>query len=131
MPTWEGVPFDGALLWIRERGVWGDHSENTGAMIVQQMRVARGEKESLEARPGHLFGSEELFEMHSFLVIPLLFGWDTFLIPERQDYFVFVSHDGFADVVSRTVKKADELRGRLRDWNPQEDEGWYSRIVNR
>lgn len=129
VPTWEDVPFEGALLWIRQRGVWGDHSEKTGAMIVQLMRLAKGEVESLEVRPGHLFGPEELFEMHSHFVIPMLFGWDAFLVPENPDYFVFVSHDGVVEVVSRTAEKAEELRVRLRSWNPREDKTWYSQLV--
>jgi hypothetical protein len=131
VPTWESVPFDGALLWIRERGVWGDYSENTGAMIVEQMRLAQGENEPVEKRPGHLFAPEELVKMHSYFVIPLLFGWDAFLIPEGRDYFVFVSHDGVAEVVGRTAEKAEELRERVREWNPQEDKSWYSRIAGR
>jgi len=78
IPTWKDTSFDGALLWIKERGIWGDHSENTGAMIVQLMRSGNGETEPLEKRPGHLFGPEELFEMHAYFVIPMLFGWDAF-----------------------------------------------------
>jgi hypothetical protein len=72
----------GALLWIRARGVWGDFSENTADTIVQTMRLAKGEPESLEKRPGQIFGPEERFEMHSYFVVPLLFGWDAFLVPE-------------------------------------------------
>src|ERR1700734_616157 len=63
VPTWEENPFGGALLWIRQRGVWGDFSENTGAMIIQQMRSAKGEAEPLNERPGYLFGPDELIEM--------------------------------------------------------------------
>lgn len=48
VPTWTDESFEGAFLWIRERGVWGDYSENTGAMILQQMRLAKGESETLE-----------------------------------------------------------------------------------
>jgi hypothetical protein len=129
VPTWEDVPFEGALLWIRERGIWGDFSENTGDMIVQQMRLAKGETEPLEKRPGHLFGREELFEMHSYFVMPLLFGWDAFLVPEGKDYFLFVSHDGVVGVVCRTQETYEELFHRARDWNPREDKGWYLKHV--
>jgi hypothetical protein len=125
VPTWKDVSFGGALLWIRERGIWGDHSENTGAMIVQQMRLGKGETEPLERRPGQLFGPEELFEMHSYLVIPMLFGWDAFLIPEGKDYFLFVSHDGVIGVVSRTQQTSEQMYQRVLDWNPREDKEWY------
>ena len=37
VPTWDDVLFEGALLWIRSRDIWGDYSEKVGAMIVQQM----------------------------------------------------------------------------------------------
>src|SRR2546429_287677 len=65
VPTWKDVSFGGALLWIRERGIWGDYSENTGAMMAQQMRLGKGETETLENRPGELFAPTELFEMHA------------------------------------------------------------------
>jgi hypothetical protein len=125
VPTWEDVSFSGALLWIRERGVWGDFPENTGDMIIQQMRLAKGETEPLEKRPGHLFGPEELIEMHSYFLIPLLFGWDAFLIPEGKDYFLFVSHDSVVGVVCRTHATYEELYRRVRDWNPREAREWY------
>jgi hypothetical protein len=43
VPTWEDTPFDGALFWFRERGIWGDFSETTGDTILQQMRLGQGE----------------------------------------------------------------------------------------
>jgi hypothetical protein len=129
VPTWKDVPFGGALLWIRERGIWGDYAESTGAMIVRQLRLAKGETEALEKRPGHLFGMDELFEMHSFFVIPLLFGWDAFLVPEGKDYFLFVSHDGIVGVVCRTQETFEELYQRVSDWHPREDKHWYFKQV--
>jgi len=129
VPTWEDVPFEGALLWIREWGIWGHYSENTAAMIVQQMRLAKGESEPLDKHPGQLFAPEELIEMHSYFVIPMLFGWDAFLIPERGDYFIFVSHDGVAEVVARSAERFEELRQRVLNWNPQVDKSWYPRIA--
>jgi hypothetical protein len=130
VPAWVDVPFGGALLWVRERGIWSDYSEKTGAMIVQQMRLAKGENKSLETRPGHLFWPEEPIEMHSYFVIPMLFGWDAFVVPESGNYFIFVSHDGFAEVVGRGAENAEEVRRRVLDWNPKEDKGWYPRIVS-
>ena len=43
VPTWPDVSFGGALLWIRQQGIWGDFSETTGAVILEQMRLAKGE----------------------------------------------------------------------------------------
>jgi len=125
VPTWKEIPFEGALLWIKERGIWGDFSESIGEMIIRQMRFAKGETEPLEKRPGHLFHSAELIEMHSYFVIPMLFGWDAFLIPEGKDYFIFISHDGVAAIVSRTRETYEMLYHRVLDWNPRENREWY------
>ncbi|MGB6384710.1 MAG: hypothetical protein WBD25_14805 [Terriglobales bacterium] len=130
VPTWPDVSFGGALLWIRQQGIWGDFSETTGAVILEQMRLAKGETAPVKERPGHLFRSEELFEMHSYFVLPLLFGWDAFLIPEGKDYLLFVSHDGVVGVVSRTQESYDELYHRVRDWKPREEKHWYSKHVS-
>ena len=129
VPTWKDFSFEGALLWIREPGISGDYADKTGAMILQQMRLGKGESELLEKRPGHLFSAEELFEMHSYFVIPMLFGWDAFLIPERKDYFIFVSHDGVVGVISRTPQTSEALYERVFDWHPQQDKGWYRRFA--
>jgi hypothetical protein len=112
-------------LWIRERGIWGEYSEKTGARMVELMRLGKGEAESLEKRPGQLFGPEEVWETHSYLVIPMLFGWDAFLVPQGEDYFVFVSHDGVLGVVTRTERTYKQLYQRVLDWNPREDRTWY------
>lgn len=130
IPTWDDLPFEGALLWIREKGVWSDFSEHTGAMIVQQMRLAKGETAPLGERPGQLFGPEELLEMHSYFLIPLLFGWDAFLVPQGRGYFIFVSHDGFVEVVSRSAEILEQVRQRVIDWSPQEDQRWYAKHVS-
>lgn len=129
VPTWEEVPFTGALLWIREWGIWGDHAEKTGAIIIEKMRLAKGESEPLFQRPGHLFEREELFEMHSYFVLPLLWGWDAFLVPKNKDYFVFVSHDEVVEIVCRTPATFELLQKRLANWKPEVDEHWYRNRV--
>ena len=127
VPAWADVPFRGALLWIRETGIWGEFSERTAAAIFRQMRLAAGEARALEERPGHLFSAGEIFEMHSYLVVPTLFGWDAFLVPQGEGYFLFVSHDGVVGVVTRTQEIYQQLYERVADWSPREDSEWYFR----
>jgi hypothetical protein len=129
VPTWPDVPFAGALFWIRERGVWGDFSENASAMMLQQMRLAKGESKPLGEFPGQLFAADELVEFHSYFLLPLLFGWDAFVVPEGKDYFLFVSHDGIVEVVSRKAETLEELLQRVSDWNPKPDDRWYPKLA--
>ena len=127
IPTWNDVHFSGALLWIRERGIWGDFSEKVGAIILEHMRRAQGERATVEERPGHLFGPQELLEMHSYFLLPMLFGWDAFLVSEDGDYFIFVSHDGVAEVVARNPETTDLMRQHVKDWNPREGRSYYQK----
>ncbi len=129
IPAWEEVPFSGGLLWIRQRGAWGEHSEDMGDALIAQLRVANGEREPLEVRPGHAFSDAEPLKMHSFLVVPLLFGWDAYLVPEARDYLVYISHDGIAEVVARTAEGKRELLQRFRRWSPLDELNWYKRTV--
>lgn len=118
VPSWEDVPFEGALLWIRDYGIWGENSENTGLAMIRQMRSGNGERGSLKEKPAHLFASSEVYEAHSYLLLPVLFGWDALLVPETGDYFVSISHHGFAQVVCRNAGVCEALRNRLKDWSP-------------
>ena len=129
VPTWEDVPFRGALLWVRERGIWGDFSEKAAELMVRQMRLGSGETQTLDMKPAQLFEPDELFSMHSYFLIPMLFGWDAFLIPLDEDYYFFVSHDGFLVIVGRADGALEQIRQRVREWNPQKDEGWYHGVA--
>ncbi len=123
---WEKIIFDGALFWIKDSRIWGDLSDPVGETIIQRLRSSSGETDSVERRPGHLFKPSELIEMQAYFIIPLLFGWDAYMVPENRDHFVFVSHDQYVDVVSRTTKAHEELLDALEDWNPQVPGGWYT-----
>jgi hypothetical protein len=126
MPAWIDVSFNGALFWIREKGIWGEFSESTGSKILSQLRLANGEAKPFENTPCSLCTKDEIFELHSFFLLPLIFGWDAFLVPEDASYEVFVSHDGFVGVACRTSEKYEEIKGRLHDWHPDQDASWYS-----
>jgi len=122
VPSWEDVPFEGALLWIKDHSIWGENSEKTGSAMISQMRSGNGEQESLEEKPAHLFAPNEVYEAHSYLLLPIFLGWDAVLIPESGDHFVSISHHGVAQVVCRNAATCEELRNRLKDWSPTEDE---------
>ncbi len=75
---------------------------------------------SLEEKPAHLFAPDEIYEAHSYLLLPVIFGWDASLIPDSGDYFVSISHHGVERVVCRNAGTYEQLRNRLKDWSPIE-----------
>ena len=125
VPTWRDQPFPGALLWLKEWGLWDAHSEAVGSTILEALRTANGDHHPAAQRPGLLFGPAELMLAHSFFAVPLLFGWDAFLVPAGQGFFIFVSHDDVACVVTREGKNRDELLERVQHWKPQDCRDWY------
>jgi hypothetical protein len=114
------APFQGALLWIRQWGVWSELVERVGMRVMEVMRRSHGHSKSLEDAPGILFTGVDLIELQVCFVQPLLIGWDAFLVPESGDYFVATSHDETIHVVGRTQQIHENLRARLYPWNPMD-----------
>jgi hypothetical protein len=127
LPESEKIPFQGALLWVKEWGIWAQHSEEAGMKIIETLRLAHGETRSLKAAPAMLFGPQELRDLHAFFIQPLVFGWDAFMIPVSEDYFVFNSHDEIICVIAKTEEEKVTLMTRLQDWKPQEISYYFSR----
>ena len=70
----EKVPFQGALLWVKEWGIWAEHTEEAGIKIMEALRSVRGETRPLEEAPAMLFGSDELRDLHAFFIAAFRLG---------------------------------------------------------
>lgn len=116
IPSWEEPSFQGGLLWIKDFGIWGENSEKTGLAMLKQITSGHGEQMALGERSSFLFTAEEVYEAHSLLLLPILFGWDALWVPNTGDYVVSIEHHGRASVTSRNKVIDDELRTRLKDW---------------
>jgi hypothetical protein len=115
-----------ALLWMDEYSCCDDHTENVCLSLLSQFRLARGETSPLSERPGFLFESQEADEMLGAFIVALIFNcWDTFLIFEGRDYFLYVSHEEFLSVVCRTQAAYDMTHELVKGWNPKPAEGYY------
>ncbi|HTV58668.1 MAG TPA: hypothetical protein VMJ93_07330 [Verrucomicrobiae bacterium] len=125
LPYSETVPFRGALLWIRQWGVWNELVERAGFRIMEVMRSVHGDARRLEEAPGYLFDAQELVDLQVCLIQPLLIGWDAFMVPESGDYVVATSHDETTCVLARTPQIYQSMRAELQPWNPREDQEWY------
>jgi hypothetical protein len=126
-PYSDSVPFQGALLWIRQWGVWNELVERSGIRVMESMRLVHGDTTPLEEAPGYLFDAQELIDLQVCLLQPLLIGWDAFLIPESGDYLVATSHDETTCVLARTKQTHERMLAELQPWNPREDHEWYFR----
>ena len=117
-------PFEGAMIWFRDWGIWNLVDEETFNQTIQLLRTDLGERRPLIDAPGHIFSSEEYVAARILWTQPMVIGWDAILLPEGRDYFVFTSHDEVTAIVSRTSETHSRLIQEFKDWNPVED-GWY------
>lgn len=120
--TYDEVHFRGATLWVTAFEIWNPLEEAITLKLFEQCRRSYGEIRSLESAPGTYFRHDEFVESVCCLLQPMLIGWDAYYIPTWAygglDYFVAVSHDGFASVETRTREAYDSFITLLRshDW---------------
>jgi hypothetical protein len=110
--------FSGAVLWLTLWDIGSPQLEKTGWRTVEKMRLASGETRPIGAAPGHSFRSDEIVELNAFLLPCFVFGWDAYLLPSGADYFVYISHDEFWMVVTRTAAIHKQLLEELSDLAP-------------
>jgi|GEM_PF-1308372 hypothetical protein len=120
--------FSGAVLWMTLCDIGSPQLEKTGWKLVEKMRLGFGETRELNAAPGHAFRSDEFTELNAFLLPCFVFGWDAYLLPSGGDYFVYISHDEFCVVVTKTTAAYKKLFGELESLNPQPGHGNLARF---
>jgi hypothetical protein len=90
------------LVWPTDWDIW-ESDEDWPEFYAA--RAARGERHSLAAKPGHLFGVGELDDLRLFLGMVIQNGWDAHVLPlskgsgERR---LRCSHDGWVELAAST-----------------------------
>jgi hypothetical protein len=105
--------FRGALLWFSDWAVWNALDQAVGYRVVEAMHAAAGQPRAFEVGLGHHFRADELQETIAMLLQPMIFGWNADYVPswsygESTQFFVHLSHDSFASVVTCTKKFYDK-----------------------
>lgn len=111
--------FYGAVLWLTLWDIGSPQLEKIGWNIAESMRRGFGESRPIAAAPGDSFRSDEFVELNAFLLPCFVFGWDAYLLPSGQDYFVHISHDEFWMVVTKTAEVHRQLSEQLDELEPQ------------
>ena len=81
------------------------------------MNIAAGQPLSFEMARGHQFRADELTDAVGTLMQPMIFGWDSFYLPQWSygtgEFFLFISHDSFVCLVTRTKAFRDRVFEQL------------------
>jgi hypothetical protein len=93
--------WDECLAWPTDWDVW-PNEENWPRYYSWRDRF--GERRSLAAAPGHVFGATDAAELTHFLGHVLECGWDVTLLPSRNrrptGFRVHTSHDEWIELLS-------------------------------
>lgn len=114
----EDVGFSGALMWFTDWGYSPPQIENCALRMLEQMRRGYGVTASIENAPGQLFRSDEIMDVHAFLAIPLLFGWDAYFMPYGTRYFAFVRENASVFLVTDKEQVLQKLLALLEAYHP-------------
>ncbi len=116
---WNEAMFYGAWLWITLFSIGSPQLERTGWMQIELMRRAFGELRTLEVARGHWFRNGQVVELAAFLTVCIEFGWDAWLVPAGEQFFIRVSHDEYAVIATRDEKTYEKCMGELKNLDPQ------------
>jgi hypothetical protein len=119
--------FNGGLLWITLSTIGSPQLEKSGCKIAEKMGQAYGENRPLQYASGQFFRSDELVDLTAFVLLCFVFGWDAWLVRDR-DFFVHISHDEYGVVVTRTREMHAPPLLALRDLNPKTSENARARF---
>lgn len=123
----EDNEFFGALLWFASWDMGTPLIESCGLRILEQMRRGYGATASVENAPGQLFRSDERIDAHAFLMLPLLFGWDAFFMPNGTRYFAYIRQNGSLFLVTEEAQVLEKLNIALRAYSPVPELPGYMR----
>jgi hypothetical protein len=115
------VDFYGGLVWLANWDTGTPQIERAGLKMIEQMRRGYGACSSIENAPGNLFRTDEVADLHAFLCVPMLFGWDAYFIPRGTRYFAYVRRNGFLYLVTEEEKTHSALLSHLACWKPSSD----------
>lgn len=95
------------LLWLRE---WEVFPSCGHVPVIVRFREACGTTAPLDETPGHVAAWEERDDALSILVMSLEFCWDCFVLSSEGDTIIFVSHDEFIQVLTRSSKREEVFK---------------------
>jgi hypothetical protein len=104
------------LMWFHEWSMWGDLRTSIGIGLVDHLRLGHAQDAATDQEPAMLFSGSEIGALISFALVPLVFGWDFYLVPASAEYFVFGSHDEWIGFSGKDEAIEATLARRIQDW---------------
>jgi hypothetical protein len=106
------------LLWVRDWDTDTDLMVEAGVSQFHRLRQSYRVHETLREMPATLMETTEVSGIIALSTVPLLFGWDAYFVSAKRNHLGYVSHDGYACVLSRSREAQASYVERIRQWEP-------------
>jgi hypothetical protein len=113
------TPPRSSLLWLKGWDIWSEDYEEVGANLIRSMRFDKAQL--IKDLPGQEFEPAETLDLRTFLLVPIVFQWDAYLVPDHAGYVAFVCHDGFVNILTRTGAERERIFSILEAWAPSRE----------
>jgi hypothetical protein len=90
-----------------------------GLEQFETLRRGLGISEGIPEKPAILFSGKELKSLIACALVPLVFGWDSYIIPSSAEYFAFMSHDQWVGISAKNEATESRLFNELKRWSPE------------
>ena len=122
----DAVQWDGGTLLFTDWGIWDQQANLAGYQMVERIRSTFGEHRPFNVATVNRFRQDEHPILANFILAALIYGWDTYYIPNYRGCFVHISHDEWCCVVTERSEDFKEIvEPRLLD-----PEGSYRILTN-
>jgi hypothetical protein len=123
MIIFEGEPgFSGGLPWLRSWDVGSPQLVRVGWQIMEDMRRARGDMQSLDIAPAQHFRDDELVALHAFLVQVAGLGLVADFVPASRRFYVHFKDNAQICFTTDEADTLQQLRTTFSQWNPTDED---------
>jgi hypothetical protein len=98
----------GGAVWYQDYDVWNHQNNVHGWTMIERIRAGYGELRPFAEATVNVFRDTDLSILPSFLLAPLIYGWNAYYIPQERGSFASINHDGYWTISTET--EADYVR---------------------
>jgi len=124
-----GISFVGGLLWLRRWDIGSPQFVWPGWFILESIRKASGELQSLEIAPAQAFRDDERVQLHAFLIQTVAYGWVADAILGGGSFFLHFKDNRQICFTAKSADVLNELRAAVERWNPTDQDPFLAKLA--
>ena len=114
--------FHGGLLWLHRWDIGSPQSVRVGWQIMEDMRRARGDVQSLDIAPAQSFRHDEFVPLHAFLLNVIGLGLVADFVSSSRHFFAHFKDNEQICFSTDEVDTFKELQKHFSSWNPTDED---------